>query len=924
AALTAPHGAWGISCGAEWLAREKIAVHGMTPLHWDAEENQLEEIRNLNRLLAAHPAFHGGAALRVVTQGSEPALALMRTEAGGAFALVLVNLDASAPTVVRWAAADTPPLPKSSTPLFRTGHSGAATGKIRTQGGQHSLALAPGEVICLGTPPPNAQDVLNIAEHGATAHAEPLTHWQWPRDRRRNVVWPEGTALSIEAPVRFEVRLEIDNTVRHRILAGQVRGGWQAVIPEKGIPAGPVVLRLFVHEDGGTVRTSHGVLRCAGLPRIRLAAGRTDPDACAILSNPHGAMCLARAAWGRIESQYDTLLGANLHPAHPVDRRMLLGRVRAWLVRRGYSSELTLESLESFTIQLPREAQWKFSLAAGDGHYIDLTARLLLAENDNAIAIEFTRGTDSAGEVSLILRPDIEDRGFHEKSRFSAGINFLAKGAESGAAFAAQWLHEGGWLRMELSGGTSAAWHQEPETVEVGHALDAERGLGGSAELFSPGWFGTRLHPGQSAVFQAGVTVTAQTPLSFVPSPAAVLPESVSLAEAARTSLRQFIVKRDQSLTIIAGYPWFLDWGRDTLICLRGIIAAGWLAEAREILKTFAAFERRGTLPNMIRGADDSNRDTVDAPLWFFVAAKELLDAEGNDAFLHEPAGDRTILEVLRSIAAHYAAGTPNGIRMDTASGLIFSPSHYTWMDTNHPPGTPRQGYPICTQAKWHFALRWLAQIDPAAAGKWSVLADLVRNSVQRLFVQPEIGLSDCLHAAPGQPAAAAQADDHLRPNQLLAVTLGLIDDPALRRAIVNACGELAVPGALRTLADRPVKVPLRIERLGWSLNDPFHPFWPTYIGDEDTRRKPAYHNGTAWPWLLPMYAEALLLVRGPEAKATAAALLGSVAPCFHAGALGHLLEIIDGGAPHAPRGCPAQAWSVSELVRVLALLENS
>jgi glycogen debranching enzyme len=222
-------------------------------------------------------------------------------------------------------------------------------------------------------------------------------------------------------------------------------------------------------------------------------------------------------------------------------------------------------------------------------------------------------------------------------------------------------------------------------------------------------------------------------------------------------------------------------------------------------------------------------------------------------------------------------------------------------------------------QAKWYYALKLLARIDPSEPQRWADLAAQVSANVQQLYVrQQQPWLSDCLHAHPGQSAMEAVADDHFRPNQLLAVTLGLITDSARQRQIVQACTELAVPGALRTLADREVSYPLIVERHGHRLNNPYHPFWPHYTGDEDTRRKPA-HNGTAWPWLMPMLAEAIALAYGNTGRPAGLSLLGTAQKLFAAAALGNIAEILDAAHPHAPKGCAAQAWSVSELVRVLA-----
>ena len=197
--------------------------------------------------------------------------------------------------------------------------------------------------------------------------------------------------------------------------------------------------------------------------------------------------------------------------------------------------------------------------------------------------------------------------------------------------------------------------------------------------------------------------------------------------------------------------------------------------DVKQILVQFASLAKDGTICNMIAGTDTGNRDTSDAPLWLFVGVRDMCDALGSRDFLKTPVADRgTLLDVLVELAEGLVKGTPNGIACDPESGLIFSPAHFTWMDTNYPAGTPREGYPVEIQALWYAALRFLADSLPAKkADRWARLAEQVKESFLRLFTLKEEGfLSDCLHCAPGTPAAKAEPDDHLRPNQLLAITL--------------------------------------------------------------------------------------------------------------------------------------------------------
>jgi predicted glycogen debranching enzyme len=287
----------------------------------------------------------------------------------------------------------------------------------------------------------------------------------------------------------------------------------------------------------------------------------------------------------------------------------------------------------------------------------------------------------------------------------------------------------------------------------------------------------------------------------------------------------------------------------------------------------------------------------------------------------------RTISDVLQSIATNYISGTPNGIRMDPDSALIWSPSHFTWMDTNFPAGTPREGYPLEIQVLWIRLLQQLEKIcEGAEQKKWRELAARATASFGKLFWIEDRGYyADLLIAKDGQSAAEAKADDALRSNYLFAVSLGLVTGERAKRCVKAAQKYLVVPGALRSLAPLPVSVPLPIYRDGQLLNNPIEPYCPRYEGDEDTRRKPAYHNGTAWTWTFPVFCEALARAWDftPEAVAAAKAYLGSMEQLMNEGCLGQIPEILDGDAPHTQRGCDAQAWGATEALRVWKLLQN-
>ena len=228
-------------------------------------------------------------------------------------------------------------------------------------------------------------------------------------------------------------------------------------------------------------------------------------------------------------------------------------------------------------------------------------------------------------------------------------------------------------------------------------------------------------------------------------------------------------------------------------------------------------------------------------------------------------------------------------------------------------------------QALWIRLLRLLEKISPKPEQKkWRELAGRATASLEKFFWLEDKGwFADVLLAKPRVPARDATRSDALRSNCLFTVSLGLVTGARAKRCVTAAQEFLVVPGALRSLAPLPVSPPLPVYRDGQLLNNPVEPYCPRYEGDEDTRRKPAYHNGTAWTWTFPSFCEALARAwdLSPEAVATAKSYLGSAEQLLNEGCLGQLPEILDGDAPHTQRGCDAQAWSVTETLRVWKLL---
>jgi len=763
--------------------------------------------------------------------------------------------------------------------------------------------------------------------------------WQWPHDIRREVMVCDGDHLLVRAPYPFDLTLRAGEVthVSERALPF-ADGSWGAFIPVNpydesldGLRAEKRQLATTVYQESGTQSHTSTLLILPPAHQARINTVytgnqvRSERSLYAVLANGAGAMAQVHAAWGTLNSQYDGMLITNNHPSVPVDRMVFWSRCRSWLRYRGYSQAINVDCLTSFEADPGgRFAEWRFMVPCGMGKRVGLTFRLEMARGVNRVELMLQRhenggyGLDANDEISVVLRPDIEWRSFHTQTKAFLGAEEAwprsIKANQSGFDFLPS---DGECYSLEAAGGR---FHHEPEwSYMVAHPLEAERGLEPNGDLFSPGWFELTLLAGESKV----VVAHRHDSWSEDPTPAhTAAPSNLEggdpIAALLSKAMDIYVVRRDAQRTVIAGYPWFLDWGRDTLIVLRGLIADGRSAESLAILKEFGCFEQQGTLPNMIRGKDDANRETSDAPLWFCVAAGDLMDVLGAEAVLSTDCGGRPLREVLESIVRSLTQGTANKIVMDKASGLIYSPPHYTWMDTNHPAATPREGYPVEIQALWIAALRLAAKhINP----EWNIVADKAARSLKRYFIHSEGWLVDCLRAKAGVPASKAIQEDALRSNQLLAVTLGVLNDRELEIAIIRSCEAMLVPGAIRSLHNRRVETDMSVYRDGVLLNDPHYPYQGQYLGDEDTRRKLAYHNGTAWSWPFPHYAEALYKVYGDEARATGLSLLGSAVEFLNRGCVGHLPEIVDGDAPHAARGCGAQAWGVSELLRVWRLL---
>ena len=971
-------GGFGFACGVEWFATQKINVHEITSLNWGNPENQIRYIRRLNFILKVHPAFFPEARIHFPeTKGDKSVVAIRENKKYSKWLIVIANLDCDNQNIVYFK-----PLSKINNRLWDL-----ITSKeiiLQEQGDFFFYRLDPGEVLCLS---PMNDDLMLIENayikrevlpkrciyqrakekfykalqffHGVS-HIEideakeidifledPFSYfktksspenmvikWNFPEDVNRMVMVPPHHILMFFSKYPFRIQLKDGEEVIYSDVSikSKKNNYFTIFCPDlvnKLKQHIEINLTIWVYKDNEVINKKSSLLFLSYFENTKIKTQFSRHEILRksftfLASNIRGSLTYVPVWWGSLETKYNSLLSGNLNLEYLDDRWVMFTRLRAWVVHQGYSQEINEDLIQRFSFDYENNAKWDFYVPTGLGKHIHLSIFLHLSKEDNQIIIKFLRHpsleeNEETNEVKLILRPDIENRSHHYLTKAYMGPeheypNSISK-IQHGFLFQPEEDHR---LTVKVSKGEFVF---EPEWNYMVHLkLEEERGLDPFNDLFSPGYFEINLNPGEEVFLYGSINIEDYSfdyPMFNK--------KQYTYLQGLKSAMDKFIVKNKRYKSVIAGFPWFLDWGRDSFIFCRSLIQDKRKEDAIDILKFFASYEENGTLPNLIKGDTPLNRDTSDAPLWFGVVCRDLIKHWGFD-ILEERVNNRSFKEILFSIARNYIKGTPNGIKVDENTGLVFSPAHFTWMDTNHPACTPREGYPIEIQALWYAFLCVLEQIDPDGSlcpfkDSWGNLKRKVREFVLKLFyLEVEGYFSDCLHCGPGESAIYAEPDDHLRPNQLLAVTMGLIEDREIIKNMLDSLMCLLVPGGIRSLADRKVKFPLA-SIPQHAIKDPYYPYKGKYIGDEDTMRKVAYHNGTVWTWLFPSYLEAYYLCYGPDSIDTSLSLLGSSSVLLNSGCVGHIPEIMDGDIPHVQRGCFAQAWGVSEAYRVFKLI---
>jgi predicted glycogen debranching enzyme len=561
---------------------------------------------------------------------------------------------------------------------------------------------------------------------------------------------------------------------------------------------------------------------------------------------------------------------------------------------------------------------WRYEV---DGAVVEKYLHLLHGQNTVHINYRLVSGPEC---IRLELRPSMHFRG-HERP-VSEPLQDEYELSVRGDRFEVRAGDSRPVLRLSFRGENARFVYEANRKREIHYQKDADRGYEARGQLWTPGYFGVDLGPNQPATLIASTerwaTMLALSPdealtfyhhrrarLRSIAHPCAQESPAADLVLAAD----QFIINPvgrvqdaarahaagDEVRTVIAGYHWFTDWGRDTMISLEGLtLATGRTTEAGWILRTFAHYIRDGLIPNMFPEGDNKGLyHTADATLWFFHALARYVDLTGDRTTL------RQILPKLLDIAQQHVRGTRFGIGVDAADGLLRQGAdgyQLTWMDAKVEDWvvTPRRGKAVEINALWFNALRllerWIREEQGDKAAKpFALQADLVHKSFNQRFWYAAGGyLYDVVDAETGGD------DNACRPNQIFALALDhpVLDQQHWRPVLEVVKERLLTPVGLRSLsADNPQ-------------------YKSKYFGDLRARDA-AYHQGTVWGWLIGPFIDAWLKVY-PDDRTGARRFLAGFWPHLDQGCVGSISEIFDAEQPFTPRGCIAQAWSIAEVLR--------
>ncbi len=614
--------------------------------------------------------------------------------------------------------------------------------------------------------------------------------------------------------------------------------------------------------------------------------------------------------------RYHGLLIASLNP--PTHRFVLLSKFEETISIEGKSYDFSTnqypfiifpeghKNIERFEYDVHPRFLYRFGESL-------IEKSVLMIHGENTTIVRY-RLLNASSPAALNIRPLCAFRDYHSLSHENNAVNPEVRHGTN--RFSIHPYLDLPPMHIVYSRGQLDAkffWYKNAE-----YRKEHERGLEFVEDLFSPALLNVQLDPGTTL----DLLVTSEDGKEYSPTIITELfekevqrrmrliekmPIKSPLARKLAVAADSFIVQRKNAAhTVIAGYHWFGDWGRDTMISLPGLtLSCGKYEVARSILKTFSNYISEGMLPNRFPDLDETPEyNNADGTLWYFIAVYQYWQRSGDLDFIR-----RDLYPKLKDIVEWHLRGTRYGIKTDP-DGLLEAGHdgiQLTWMDAKIGDWvvTPRTGKPVEINALWYNALCIVREFakalrEPADAGRFAQLAESTKNAFNRVFWNDE---KKCLYDV----VNGSQKSSELRPNQIFAVSLPFeMIDHEKQRAVVSVVEkELLTPCGLRSLGQGESYY------TGTYAGDPYH-------------RDAAYHQGTVWAWLIGPYLEAYLKVNrySEDAKAYARLLADRFSQQLSDGGIGTVSEIFDGDEPHLPKGCISQAWSVAEILRILELTE--
>jgi len=603
--------------------------------------------------------------------------------------------------------------------------------------------------------------------------------------------------------------------------------------------------------------------------------------------------------------RYHGLLVAATVP--PAERMSLVSKLDETLVINGERFELgTNHYGDTIYPQGFRHAtnfnRGLFPVFTYNAGHVQLQKTIAMVHGENTVVVVY-QVVNAAAPFTMELLPLLSVRGYHSLMHANNAINQQA--SFNNHIFTVKAYNDTPPVFIKVPG---ASFHANPQWFyNFNYSTEKYRGLDYTEDLFSHGKFSVTLQGGDTL----GIVIAADDPqykdalellLTEEKRKRNLLsgqPDNETIQELVLAA-DQFIVNRGQDLkTIIAGYHWFTDWGRDTMISLPGLtLCTGRYEDAKKILSAFAKSISMGMLPNRFQdNGEPPEYNNVDGTLWYFIAVFKYLEATNDQQFVLQE-----ILPSLKDIIDWHFKGTRYHIHVDE-DGLLYageSGQQLTWMDARIGEWvvTPRMGKPVEIQALWYNALKIFSALlqlnnQPHDAFVVNGSAEKLKESFNQRFWYAEGNyLYDCINEN-------GNAVNELRPNQLFAISLpyALIEGEKAKAVLQVTEAQLYTPVGLRSL----------------NAND-IH-YVPVYGGDA-WHRDSSYHQGTVWSWLLGPYIDVIIKVDGAKDKAVQ--VIENFKYHLNEACIGSVSEIFDATAPHHPRGCVAQAWGVAEVLRVI------